>query len=372
MAIHNLFNLARGLILRDRPIYAHYGVTSRCNLRCRTCVIWKRDPPLPELDLASVRDLAAMLKELGCVQVSLGGGEPALRPDLPDMVRTFQDAGLRTRVLTNGVALTPRVTRRLLDAGLRDISFSLDSLLPDVQEDLDNGKGTSLRRMHNLLFLAEALPRRGCMPLLNIVVTHRNFRELPALLDLCEELGFFASIIPLHLADRDHAHRFFSGAEDLRLSAEDQTDLARIYDGLLRRKLRGGRIINSSAFLRGSLRYLTTGEAPWPCRAGVQFLSISPDGLVSPCHAYEGVWGIPFRDFPRHFASEAYRREVAIRTQSCEGCFRPCWAEVGFMVFQTRAALEMARNQVLARKPRPVVRALELRQRLGLPDEEGG
>ena len=36
----------------------------------------------------------------------------------------------------------------------------------------------------------------------------------------------------------------------------------------------------------------------------------------------------------------------------CEGCFRPCWAEVGFMVLDPMSTLEMVHNQVLAQIPR--------------------
>ena len=84
----------RGLVLRDRPIYFHYAVTSRCNLRCQSCSIWRR--PTDELDVAQVNELAEVASRMGCVQVSLGGGEPAMREDLPDIVQAFQSRGMNT------------------------------------------------------------------------------------------------------------------------------------------------------------------------------------------------------------------------------------------------------------------------------------
>ena len=352
--------LARGLVLRDRPIYVHYGVSSRCNLKCRSCVIWQRDTSASELSTADVRELAAILADLGAVQVSLGGGEPVLRKDLPEVARAFLDHDIRVRVLTNGVAMTPKASGRLIDAGVRDFSFSVDSLQPAVQENLDAAKGTFNKRLENLVALAEALPRTDTMPLLNVVVSPRNYPEVPAILDLAQAVGFYASIIPVHLGQMDAPdHRFYSKDGGLRFAPRHHEPLRALYRQIRHRKRKGARIINSSAFLEGSVRYLTSGSAQWPCRAGELFLSIGPDGQVTPCHAFEGTsHGVHFRDLPAHFHGPGYMDEVRKLASSCEGCFRPCWAEVGFMVLDPMSTLEMVRNQITAMVPRdPVDRA---------------
>ena len=346
--------LARGLVLRDRPIYVHYGVSSRCNLKCRSCVIWRRDTSASELKVPEVRELAAILAGLGTVQVSLGGGEPVLRKDLPEVARAFLEHDIRVRVLTNGVAMTPRAAGRLMDAGVRDFSFSVDSLRPEVQEDLDAAKGTFNKRLENLVSLAERLPATDTMPLLNVVVSPRNYPEVPAILDLAEAVGFYASIIPVHLGQMDEPdHRFYSKDGGLRFAPRHHEPLQALYRQIRNRKNRGARIINSSAFLEGSVRYLTTGSAPWPCRAGELFLSIGPDGRVTPCHAFEGTdHGVHYRDLPAHMAAPGYVDRVRELAGGCEGCFRPCWAEVGFMVMDPRSTLEMVRNQLTAMPPR--------------------
>ncbi len=350
MSLRPYLRFARSLVLRDRPVYVHYAITSRCNLRCRSCVIWQRDEP--ELTTDEVAELAAVLERLGCVQLSLGGGEPALRKDLPRIVQLFQTRQIRTRVLTNGVAMTPEISARLIDAGLREVSFSLDSLVPEVQDGLDNSGATYATRMRNLLALAKALPRRGSVPVLNTVVTPRNVGELIDLVDFADEIGFYVSLIPIHLA-ADDEHRFYSGDETLRFDGAAEAELRDVYRRIIRIKRRGGRIINSSAFLERTPDYLVSGAAPWPCRAGTQFVSIGPDGRVSPCHAFEGQWGIDFREFERAYHSRSYRDEVRRRITTCEGCFRPCWAEIGLLMGEPRSLLEMARSQAIAARPRP-------------------
>lgn len=367
MAIAPYLRFARSLLLRDRPSYVHYAVTSRCNLRCRSCVIWKRDQDAVELSTDEVRELAAVLARLGAVQVSMGGGEPATRRDLPEMVQAFVSHQIRPRVLTNGVAMTPELARRLVDAGMRDVSFSMDSLDAKKQEELDAVPGTFARRIDNLIAVSRLLPRRGCTPIINTVVTSQNYDELLDILELTTDIGFYVSFIPIHTASNPTgSHRFYSDADDLKLESRRQDDLRAIYRKLLEIKRKGGPIINSSAFLERSVDYLVTGRGEWPCRAGTQFLSISPTGMLSPCHAQEGEWGIHFTEIERRFGTPEYRAEVERRITSCEGCFRPCWAEVGFLMNDPFALAEMVRTQVGSFRGRPRVDGATLRARLGL------
>ena len=365
MILEPYLKFARSLVLKDRPSYVHFAVTNRCNLQCRSCVIWQRGKTMPELSVPHIREMAGMLARLGCAQVSLGGGEPVQREDLPDIVTAFLDHGIRTRVLTNGVAMTPDRARRLVDAGLREFSFSLDSLDPAVQDDFDAGAGRFEDRIDNLLALTEILPRRGTIPILNTVVTSNNYTELPDILALAERIGFYVSFIPIHLAHgEDAAHRFYGDAGDLALAGEARADLQRIYDGLIRHKRRGGRIVNSTAFLRQSPDYLLTGKANWPCHAGTDFLSVAPDGYISACHTFEGNWSFHFREFEDRIHTPEFKRELRQRIATCEGCFRPCWAEVGFMVHEPRSLVEMMRIQVQSRRPRPRVDTAALRRTL--------
>ena len=367
-SISRYLKFLRGLLLRDRPIYFHYAVTSRCNLRCQSCSIWRR--PTDELSIAEVGQLAEVASRLGCVQVSLGGGEPAMRDDLPEIVRAFQSRGINTRVLSNGVALTPAKARRLVDAGLREVSVSLDSLDPETQDSLDNAAGAHKKRLENLLALAELLPRQGSLPLLNTVVTPKNFLQLPQIVRFAADIGFHASLIPVHLAGGSD-HRFYSDADELRFDKQQGRQLRQVYDELLEIKRRGGPIINSSVFLQRSPDYLLSGEARWPCRAGELFVSVGPNGKVAACHAFEGTHEVDFVDFERAFHAPGYRAEVRRRARTCEGCFRPCWTEISYLVHDPRSLLEMTRVQLKNRLRRRRVDTGVIRKLLEACKDEG-
>ena len=111
-----------------RPVYAHYGVTHRCNMRCRMCDVWKTGDAETELQLPQIERLAANLKKAGVRSVALGGGEPFVRKDLEGIVRAFAWRGFEVRLLTNGIALAPDRIARVISAGVRHASVSLDSM----------------------------------------------------------------------------------------------------------------------------------------------------------------------------------------------------------------------------------------------------
>jgi len=313
------------------------------------CEIWKREAK-DELGLDQIEELAAVLAEVGCVQVSLGGGEPAMREDLAEIVEILLAHGLKPRVLTNGVAMTPSVTDRLLAKGLTEVSFSLDSLNRERQERVDGVSGTFDKRIKNLIYLAESLPRRSSLPILNTVVTPENLGDLLEIADVAADIGFHASFIPIHLPPDDHGeHRFFGHAPDWRFGEHSEKDLREVFDLLIERKRRGAPIINSTSFLEQSVNYLVDGKASWSCRAGELFHSISPQGQVAPCHAFENVWETDFRDLPDLIGTASYLKAVRQRVAECEGCFRPCWAEVSFMMLEARALREMIKIQARSR-----------------------
>jgi len=352
----------KAFVSRRRPVYAHYAVTGRCNLRCRTCAIWKNADPDNELPIEKVEELAGVLRKLDVAQVSLGGGEPAVRSDLPELVGAFLRHGIRARVLTNGVAMTPEIVERLLSVGRREVSCSLDSLNPQVQNFLDGGEDAFAQRIDNLFYLAKKLPRTDCQGLLNTVVSPLNLMELPQLLAFAESIGFSISYIPIHLAaDDDHAHRFFGHDRRLRFAEERQDDLHMVYNELLQAKKRGRPIVNSSAFLRRSPNFLLKGVADWPCRAGQWYISIAPDGRVSPCHAFESRWSVDYRDLISMVQSGTYAHEAKRIIASCEGCFRPCWAEIAFLMSDAGSLWEMMRFQLRAMRRRPEIDPQRLR-----------
>jgi len=121
-----------GRPLRDLRV----SVTDRCNLRCRYCMpreVFGQDFPFLERDqLLSFEELTRLVTvfvALGVRRIRLTGGEPLLRRDLPDLVRSLAAIdGLEDLALTSNGVLLPRFAAELAEAGLRRVTVSLDAL----------------------------------------------------------------------------------------------------------------------------------------------------------------------------------------------------------------------------------------------------
>ena len=108
------------------------SVTDKCNFRCTYCMPAEGLEWLPRDEVLSFEEIArlvAVLARLGVDEVRLTGGEPLVRRDLPVLVRMLADTpGVRDLSLTTNGVLLDRLAQPLVDAGLRRINVSLDSL----------------------------------------------------------------------------------------------------------------------------------------------------------------------------------------------------------------------------------------------------
>ncbi len=317
---------ARALAFHDRPIYTHVGVTHRCNMRCRMCSIPERANVSAEGSPEKFAIAAKEIARLGCMAVSLGGGEPFLRKDLPKIVEAFAGRGMRVRVLTNGATATEQMVADVANAGAADISISLDSLDESVQTALENRKGLLEKKYACISNVQKHFPRDS-VHILNAVVTPQT---LPGLVDVArfaKALGFFAGFIPVHI---EAGHHFFTGETSFRFRDADRRRVRAVYGELMDLRAKGG-IVNSRKFLENSMKYLLGEPVSWNCNAGSLYLSIGPDARIAACHEFEDTRSVEPEEFAERFMRGAWGRETAKLRAGCRACFRPCWAEVDFL-----------------------------------------
>jgi len=142
---------SHGRILRDLRV----SITDRCNFRCLYCLPeteaaqnfyrghWAHMPDstpivqqwVPRTHLLSFEEIERVVRlavGLGIEKIRLTGGEPLLRNDVELLVaRIAAIKGITDLAMTSNGWLFPQKARALREAGLRRISFSLDSLVPD-------------------------------------------------------------------------------------------------------------------------------------------------------------------------------------------------------------------------------------------------
>ncbi len=169
------------LSMDKKPVVV-WNITRACNLKCVHCYAHARsgkdDNELThEEGLSLLDDLAAF----GVPVVLFSGGEPLVRPDLPDLARYAVEKGMRAVISTNGTLITAEMARELKDIGLSYVGVSLDGM--EAVNDRFRGKEGAFR--------AALAGIRNCRSVglkvgLRFTINRMNVAEIPAIFDLLE------------------------------------------------------------------------------------------------------------------------------------------------------------------------------------------
>jgi MoaA/NifB/PqqE/SkfB family radical SAM enzyme len=293
------------------------------------CNVWQKKSDTSELDLEQIRQVAHILKKLKLPYVVLTGGDPFLRKDIIEIIRAFSQLGFHTRIESNG---GPQVTKELLDqavdAGIIDYSTSLDTLDKEKQDELCQGQGVWQRAVDTLNYAIQKFP--GRLPIVNVVVSHHNLKELPDLLHFINSLGAYCTMSPVMLGDEKNTALFKGADRSFAFTEEDKHIADKIYERLIQMKKSGYKLLNSTKLLKDSVEWIKTGEVKWHCDSGQMYLEIFPDGGVGICNEISYGTSILNGDFVRQFGTKAYKNRLnELRTQ-CPGCTYPVFREPSY------------------------------------------
>ena len=104
----------------NEPYKLILALTYRCNLKCKTCGIWK-NPPKKEMEVRDIEKLMKSLKYLSWLDLS--GGEITLREDLLEIIETIIKNSKKLLIFhisTNGQlpAKTEVLVKKILEFGV--------------------------------------------------------------------------------------------------------------------------------------------------------------------------------------------------------------------------------------------------------------
>ncbi|MBN1591623.1 MAG: radical SAM protein, partial [Candidatus Coatesbacteria bacterium] len=339
-----IYHLAKGVLTRHQPVYVIYEVTDRCNLKCRMCSVWRRANRSEELALDQIEVLASRLRDMGVVVVSLSGGEPFLREDLPEIVKIFRRKGLVTRLMTNAVEVDEDRIRSVVEAGIHSVSISLNTLFPEEEAYICRSDNSLWEKVvANMLLFSRIMDRRGSLLVMSACVSSLNVDQIPLMEEFASFLGFRANFMPTELAPkRTPDLRFSDHAPELGLSTSDRRKFIEAMNTLLKRRRRGT-ILNSTRFLREMREFvLRNGYHSRICDAGSLYFTVDPAGGYSICHEFEPNDSILSPGFISRFESPKFQERWAKLRRSCPGCMHPCWMEISHLFRSASPMLEGA------------------------------
>jgi len=113
--------------------YIRLSITDVCNFKCGYCLpngyqVDKSDTR-KFLHLDEIRRLAKALSELGVSKIRLTGGEPTVRKDFFDIIKTIkQNSGIKKTVITTNGYHLDKIAHKIKESALDGINISIDSL----------------------------------------------------------------------------------------------------------------------------------------------------------------------------------------------------------------------------------------------------
>jgi len=168
------------------PLMVVWNFTQACNFRCVHCY---QDAHTRMPDELSLDEQLAFVDELVTMDVPMlafSGGEPMMGRTFWEVVKYAGSKGLYITLATNGSFITEESAARLVEAGVKYAEVSVDSVNPEKHDEFRGVKGAWDKAVTGLKHaIANPELRTG----LATTVTRRNIGELRELIEFAIDLG---------------------------------------------------------------------------------------------------------------------------------------------------------------------------------------
>ncbi|MEK9673408.1 MAG: GTP 3',8-cyclase MoaA [Rhodospirillaceae bacterium] len=193
--------------------YLRVSVTDRCDFRCVYCMAEDMTflPKAEVLSLEELDRLCSAFVRKGVRKLRLTGGEPLVRRNIMSLIKSLsrhlKSGDLDELTLTSNGSQLAKFADELVDAGVRRINVSLDTLDPDRFEAI-----TRWGKLDKVMEGVMAAKAAGLGIKINTVAL-KNFNEdeIDKLITFCGENAFDMTLIetmPLGEIDQDRTDQY--------------------------------------------------------------------------------------------------------------------------------------------------------------------
>jgi radical SAM protein with 4Fe4S-binding SPASM domain len=298
----------------DRPMAPYrmdLALTYRCQNDCAHCynIQGRRSGELSTQQWMQALD---RLWQIGVPHIVFTGGEPTLRPDLPDLIAHAEQNGQIAGLNTNARRLKDaQFLQRLVDSGLDHIQITLESHLPEVHDAMVGRAGAwqdTVTGIRNAL-------KSPLFVMTNTTMLQHNAAELAGILTFLADLG--VPTVGLNAL-------IYSGRGASVGAGLPESDLPALLD--LARQLtndHGQQLIWYTPTQYCHFDPLLLDLGVKGCTAALYNMCIEPDGAVLPCQSYYQPLGNflidPWESIWRHELAISLRERKEV-SDMCRGC----------------------------------------------------
>ncbi len=204
--------LQKKIVLKSKMKRLWVTVTSRCNIRCKTCGLWKNQWDLPYKTAKEVMENYPYMERLVWL-----GGEVFLYKHFEEM---FDEAckwnNLKQQIITNGYVLNEKWMNKIIKAENTELTFSVDGVTKEVYEEIRQGSNFE-RVISNIRYIFNLKRSLGIKKdiRMNSVIMKTNYKQIYDLLELAHNEGFNQlSLMALHFDSAPNENIFYGDSRD--------------------------------------------------------------------------------------------------------------------------------------------------------------
>lgn len=281
------------------------------------------------MDIDLYKSFILSLQKTGTRQIGLSGiGEPLLHKQVVEAVSFAKNLGMNTWITSNGSRLHPDLMKELVDAGLDDLSISINAGSADeyglVHSNQENSRFDQI--IENLIWLKKYKQKNGlALPRVSLsnVVSNLNSNRALEMMQTGVLVGASnVSYRPIDVFPR--SNRFALGSEDLSRLKSAFAKAA---------KLSKEHGINTNIDTFWQLLDLRARKLiPAPCFAGWLYPFVLANGDVTYCcvsrevlgnlneSSFEEIWFAPSRRRLNDIALRIHKTQQPVPKSRCVGC----------------------------------------------------
>ena len=278
------------------PISLTVSVTNMCNSRCKTCFLWKIYQEKPDLKQKEFKtwEFEKTFKSIDSkiFWVTMSGGEPFLRSDLPEICRSFTEycspkiINIPTNSLLPSVVedKTKKILERCIGPNLV-INLSLDGI-DKLHDEIRNIRGNFKLFLETYQRLSQL---KSDFPNLQIgvhsVVSKFSINSLMDVYEFSKEIGADSYITEV----AEQRTELFNTNEDITPDAENYAEFINKLSKRIKTESKNRKGVAKTAqafrliYYQIASKELKEHKQIIPCYAGIASAQINPYGDVWPC-----------------------------------------------------------------------------------------
>ena len=264
------------------------SVTNRCNLRCTYCSHFSGAADVgQDLPKGEWLQFFDELNSCAVMTVTLEGGEPFCRKDLPELIEGIVRNRMRFNILSNGTLINDEMAAFLASTGRCDgVQVSIDGSVPTTH-DACRGEGNFLKAMQGI----KCLLKNNVPVSVRVTIHRKNVNDLHNVAKLLlEEVGLpsFSTNSAAHMGlCRQNAEQVQLTVEERSLAMEILLGLNKKYNGRI--SAAAGPLAEGKNWLKmerdrqeGRRGSAERGHLSG-CNGPLSELGVRADGVIVPC-----------------------------------------------------------------------------------------